>query len=102
MVNILREAGDAHSIDHGKTPSVAKQLKETEMVNILREAGDAHSIDYGKTPSVAKQLKETISDIKHDVQSQIKQNRQTGFRVTSLALFVSLSGYGCSNIYHGD
>ncbi|KVI00439.1 Ankyrin repeat-containing protein [Cynara cardunculus var. scolymus] len=70
----------------GESPlDIAENLKFSEMVDILREAGAVHSKDYGKPPSAAKQLKQTVSDIKHDVQSQIRQTRQTGFRVRKIA-----------------
>ncbi|KAI3683305.1 hypothetical protein L1987_83808 [Smallanthus sonchifolius] len=70
----------------GETPlDIAENLKIVEMINILKEAGAAHSKDYGKPPSAAKQLKQTVSDIKHDVQSQIRQTRNTGFRVRKIA-----------------
>ncbi|KAM0052635.1 putative ankyrin repeat-containing domain, PGG domain, ankyrin repeat-containing domain superfamily [Helianthus debilis subsp. tardiflorus] len=70
----------------GETPlDIAENVKLTELINILKEAGAAHSKDYGKPPSAAKQLKQTVSDIKHDVQSQIRQTRNTGFRVRKIA-----------------
>ncbi|KAJ0612576.1 putative ankyrin repeat-containing domain, PGG domain, ankyrin repeat-containing domain superfamily [Helianthus annuus] len=70
----------------GETPlDIAENVKITELINILKEAGAAHSKDYGKPPSAAKQLKQTVSDIKHDVQSQIRQTRNTGFRVRKIA-----------------
>ncbi|KDO51601.1 hypothetical protein CISIN_1g006802mg [Citrus sinensis] len=50
-----------------------------------QEAGAAHSKDHGKPPSATKQLKQTVSDIKHDVQSQLQQSRQTGFKVHKIA-----------------
>ncbi|KAL4561251.1 hypothetical protein LXL04_033414 [Taraxacum kok-saghyz] len=70
----------------GETPlDIAENSKVSELVNVIREAGGAHSNDFGKPPSAAKQLKQTVSDIKHDVQSQIRQTRQTGFRVRKIA-----------------
>ncbi|KAI3697164.1 hypothetical protein L6452_29971 [Arctium lappa] len=77
-INVVNKAGES-PLD------IAENLKFSEMVNILREAGAVHSKDYGKPPSAAKQLKQTVSDIKHDVQSQIQQTRQTGFRVRKIA-----------------
>jgi len=40
--------------------------------------------DRENPPNPAKQLKQTVSDIKHDVQSQIKQTRQTEMRVQNI------------------
>ncbi|KAF2325604.1 hypothetical protein GH714_031009 [Hevea brasiliensis] len=48
-------------------------------------AGAVNSKDLGKPPNPAKQLKQTVSDIKHDVESQLQQTRQTGFRVQKIA-----------------
>lgn len=47
---------------------------------MLKEAG-AHN---GIPPTPAKQLKQTVSDIKHNVESQIRQTRQTGLRVKKI------------------
>ncbi|XP_047980603.1 ankyrin repeat-containing protein At5g02620-like [Salvia hispanica] len=70
----------------GETPlDTAEKFGTPELVTILKEAGAVHSKDHGKPPSSAKQLKQTVSDIKHDVQSQLQQTRQTGFRVRKIA-----------------
>lgn len=70
----------------GETPlDIAQKFGTPELVTILKEAGATHSKDFGKPPSAAKQLKQTVSDIKHDVESQIQQTRQTGFRVRKIA-----------------
>lgn len=70
----------------GETPlDIAEKFVAPELVAMLREAGAVHSKDYGKPQSTAKQLKQTVSDIKHDVQSQLQQTRQTGFRVRKIA-----------------
>lgn len=70
----------------GETPlDIAEKLGIKELVAILKEAGATNSKDFGKPPSAAKQLKQTVSDIKHDVQSQLQQTRQTGFRVHKIA-----------------
>jgi magnesium-transporting ATPase (P-type) len=69
----------------GETPlDIAEKYGSPELVSILREAGATKSKD-GKPPSAVKQLKQTVSDIKHDVESQLKQTRQTGFRVQKIA-----------------
>ncbi|XP_073299565.1 ankyrin repeat-containing protein At5g02620-like [Primulina huaijiensis] len=70
----------------GETPlDIASKFETPELVTILKEAGAMHSKDHGKPQSAAKQLKQTVSDIKHDVQSQLQQSRQTGFRVRKIA-----------------
>ncbi|KAM7489366.1 hypothetical protein LguiB_026850 [Lonicera macranthoides] len=70
----------------GETPlDIAEKFGTPELFTILKEAGATHSKDHGKPPNAAKQLKQTVSDIKHDVQSQIQQTRQTGFRVRKIA-----------------
>ncbi|KAK9205529.1 hypothetical protein WN943_015797 [Citrus x changshan-huyou] len=77
-VNSLNKAGES-PLD------IAEKLGNTELFSLLKEAGAAHSKDHGKPPSATKQLKQTVSDIKHDVQSQLQQSRQTGFKVHKIA-----------------
>jgi magnesium-transporting ATPase (P-type) len=83
---ILVEGININSINKdGETPlDIAEKYGSPELVSILREAGATNSKD-GKPPNAAKQLKQTVSDIKHDVQSQLQQTRQTGFRVQKIA-----------------
>ncbi|KAL0392429.1 UNVERIFIED_CONTAM: Ankyrin repeat-containing protein [Sesamum radiatum] len=70
----------------GESPlDIAEKFGPPELVAILKEVGAVHSKDQGKPHSAAKQLKQTVSDIKHDVQSQLQQTRQTGFRVRKIA-----------------
>lgn len=70
----------------GETPlDIAERFKTLDVVSILKEAGATHSKDHGKPQNAAKQLKQTVSDIKHDVRSQIQQTRQTSFRVRKIA-----------------
>lgn len=70
----------------GQTPlDIAEKLGNTELVNILKEAGATNSKDHGKPLNPAKQLKQTVSDIKHDVRSQLQQTRQTGAKVQRIA-----------------
>lgn len=70
----------------GETPlDIAVKFATPELVAILREAGAVHSKDHGKPQNTGIQLKQTVSDIKHDVQSQLQQSRQTGFRVRKIA-----------------
>lgn len=70
----------------GETPlDIAEKFGTPELVAMLKEVGAVHSKDHGKPQNAAKQLKQTVSDIKHDVQSQLQQTRQTGFRVRKIA-----------------
>ncbi|XP_051118076.1 ankyrin repeat-containing protein At5g02620-like [Andrographis paniculata] len=70
----------------GETPlDIAEKFGTPELAAILKQAGAVHSKDHGKPQSAAKQLKQTVSDIKHDVESQLQQTRQTGFRVRKIA-----------------
>ncbi|KAH0644529.1 hypothetical protein KY284_032413 [Solanum tuberosum] len=64
---------------------IAEKFGMPEVVSILKVAGAAHSKDHGKPPNNTKQLKQTVSDIRHDVQSQLQQSRQTGFKVRKIA-----------------
>lgn len=84
---VATEGIDVNSVNKsGETPlDIAVKLKIPELEAVLKEAGALHSKDNGKPPSAAKQLKQTVSDIKHDVQSQLQQTRQTGFRVRKIA-----------------
>ncbi|KAG2728283.1 hypothetical protein I3760_01G198400 [Carya illinoinensis] len=71
---------------NGETPlDIAEKYRTPELVSVLKEAGASNSKDLGKTPSSAKQLKQTVSDIKHDVRSQLQQTHQTGVRVQKIA-----------------
>ncbi|KAK1379429.1 PGG domain-containing protein [Heracleum sosnowskyi] len=66
----------------GETPlDIAVKFGTPELIAMLKEAG----ANNGTPPTAAKQLKQTVSDIKHDVESQIRQTRQTGFRVKKIA-----------------
>ncbi|KDP29560.1 hypothetical protein JCGZ_19273 [Jatropha curcas] len=70
----------------GETPlDIAEKLDNPELVSVLKEGGAISSKDLGKPRNEAKQLKQTVSDIKHDVQSQLQQTRQTGFKVQKIA-----------------
>lgn len=84
---VASEGIDVNAVNKsGETPlDIAEKLKIPELDAILKEAGALHSKDHGKPPSAAKQLKQTVSDIKHDVQTQLHQTRQTGFRVRKIA-----------------
>ncbi|KAL5578608.1 hypothetical protein UlMin_011050 [Ulmus minor] len=70
----------------GETPlDIAEKFGTPELVLVLKEAGATSAADQGKTPNPAKQLKQTVSDIKHDVHSQLVQTHQTGMRVQKIA-----------------
>ncbi|KAK0607053.1 hypothetical protein LWI29_008464 [Acer saccharum] len=77
-INALNKAGES-PLD------IAEKLGNAELVSALKEAGGTHSKDHGKPPTAVKQLKQTVSDIKHDVQSQLQQTRQTGVKVQRIA-----------------
>ncbi|KAL0740679.1 hypothetical protein Bca4012_082192 [Brassica carinata] len=77
-LNPINKAGD--------TPlDIAEKIGNGELVSVLKEAGAATAKDLGKPQNPAKQLKQTVSDIKHEVQSQLQQSRQTGVRVQKIA-----------------
>ncbi|KAG9141282.1 hypothetical protein Leryth_001760 [Lithospermum erythrorhizon] len=77
-LNVVNKAGET-SLD------IADKFGTPELASILKDAGALHSKDHGKPPSAAKQLKQTVSDIRHDVESQLKHTRQTGFKVQKIA-----------------
>lgn len=64
---------------------IAEKIGPPELVSALREAGALSSKDLGKPPSTEKQLKQTVSDIKHNVKSQLQQTHQTDVRVQKIA-----------------
>ncbi|KAJ4867446.1 Ankyrin repeat family protein [Raphanus sativus] len=77
-LNALNKAGDT-ALD------IAEKIGNAELVLALKEAGAATAKDLGKPRNPAKQLKQTVSDIRHEVQSQLQQSRQTGARVQRIA-----------------
>lgn len=78
-VNSLNKAGES-PLD------IAEKFALPEMALIMRKAGALNSKDLEKRPAnPEKQLKQTVSDIRHDVESQLHQSRQTGFRVQKIA-----------------
>ncbi|XP_010457656.1 PREDICTED: ankyrin repeat-containing protein At5g02620-like [Camelina sativa] len=77
-LNATNKAGDT-ALD------IAEKIGNSELVSVLKEAGAATAKDLGKPQNPAKQLKQTVSDIKHEVQSQLQQSRQTGVRVQRIA-----------------
>ncbi|XP_068665127.1 ankyrin repeat-containing protein At5g02620-like [Aristolochia californica] len=81
------EGIDINAINRaGETPlDVAEKSTNEELAPILKEAGALTSKEHKNPPSAAKQLKQTVSDIKHEVQSQLQQSRQTRIRVKTIA-----------------
>lgn len=64
---------------------IAEKFGNENITIMLREVGAvATPRNRDNPPNPAKQLKQTVSDIKHDVQSQIKQTRQTEARVYNI------------------
>ncbi|KAJ3681409.1 hypothetical protein LUZ60_015898 [Juncus effusus] len=72
----------------GETALALSEKSGTEEISsLLRAAGGSLTSKDQNTPhppNSAKHLKQTVSDIKHDVQSQLKQTRQTEFRVQKI------------------
>ncbi|XP_073023652.1 ankyrin repeat-containing protein At2g01680-like [Primulina eburnea] len=66
----------AEKLQYGDSPL---EIKEA-----LVEAGAKHAIHIGQGDE-AMELKRTVSDIKHEVHSQIKQNERTQRRVSGIA-----------------
>ncbi|RAL48259.1 hypothetical protein DM860_005683 [Cuscuta australis] len=78
-INAVNKAGET-ALD------TAEKFGTPDIAALLKEAGATRSKDHAKPPpNATKQLKQTVSDIKHDVQSQLQQSRQTGFRVKKIA-----------------
>lgn len=77
-INAINKSGET-ALD------IAEKSENPEIAFILREAGALLAKNCANPPSSAKQLKQTVSDIKHDVQSQLKQTHQTGVRVQKIA-----------------
>ncbi|KAJ8551487.1 hypothetical protein K7X08_021502 [Anisodus acutangulus] len=77
-LNAVNKAGET-ALD------IAEKSGSPQLLSILKEAGATHSKDDGRPPTAAKQLKQTVSDIRHDVESQLQHSRQTGFRVRKIA-----------------
>ncbi|KAH0773924.1 hypothetical protein KY290_011061 [Solanum tuberosum] len=77
-LNAVNKAGET-ALD------IAEKSGSPQLVSMLKEAGATHSKDDGRPPTAAKQLKQTVSDIRHDVESQLQHSRQTGFRVRKIA-----------------
>lgn len=76
-VNAINRAGQT-ALD------IAEKATNTNLATILRESGAVTASEHGNPPSAAKQLKQTVSDIKHDVRSQLQQTCQTRVRVRKI------------------
>ncbi|RWR83926.1 Ankyrin repeat [Cinnamomum micranthum f. kanehirae] len=77
-INAINRAGQT-ALD------IAEKTTNGNLAPILREAGAVTAREHGSPPSAAKQLKQTVSDIKHDVRSQLQQTCQTRVRVRKIA-----------------
>jgi hypothetical protein len=64
--------------------AISEKMNNEELVNILKEAGGVTAKEQVHPSNPARQLKQTVSDIRHDVQSQIKQTRQTKMQVQKI------------------
>uniref|UniRef100_A0A1D1Z668 Ankyrin repeat-containing protein At5g02620 n=1 Tax=Anthurium amnicola TaxID=1678845 RepID=A0A1D1Z668_9ARAE len=76
-VNAINKAGET-AVD------VSEKNGSEELTAILRDVGAVAAKELENPPSPAKQLKQTVSDIKHDVQSQLQQTRKTGIGVQKI------------------
>ncbi|KAL0918889.1 hypothetical protein M5K25_010936 [Dendrobium thyrsiflorum] len=77
QINALNRAGET-------ALSIAEKSGLEEIAATLKDAGAVAYIEQDNHISPAKQLKKTVSDIKHDVQSQLKQTKQTDIRVQNI------------------
>ncbi|XP_020587774.1 ankyrin repeat-containing protein At5g02620-like [Phalaenopsis equestris] len=77
------EGIDVNSLNKADETALAIAAKNglEEVIAILSSAGASSSIEQGNHLNPAKQLKKTVSDIKHDVHTQLKQTQQTELRV---------------------
>ncbi|KAG0480854.1 hypothetical protein HPP92_011712 [Vanilla planifolia] len=76
-INALNRAGET-------ALAIAEKSRFDEIAAMLREAGAVVAPENETHMNPARQLKQTVSEIKHDVQSQIKQTRQTEMRVQNI------------------
>eukprot|EP00268_Persea_americana_P054875 TRINITY_DN6335_c0_g1_i1.p1 TRINITY_DN6335_c0_g1~~TRINITY_DN6335_c0_g1_i1.p1 ORF type:complete len:537 (-),score=109.21 TRINITY_DN6335_c0_g1_i1:697-2307(-) len=79
-VNAMNRSGET-ALD------IAEKSTNAELAPMLREAGALIAREHAiaNPPSAAKQLKQTVSDIKHEVRSQLQQTCQTRVRVQKIA-----------------
>lgn len=76
-INAINKAGET-------VLDIAEKYGPPELSSNLKEAGASTAKELGKPPSTEKQLKQTVSDIKHDVKSQLQQTHQTDMRVKKI------------------
>ncbi|RZR95612.1 hypothetical protein BHM03_00024461 [Ensete ventricosum] len=76
-INAVNRAGET-------ALSIAEKCENEEIAAILREFGAVVAKEPANTMTAAKQLKQTVSDIKHDVQSQLRQTCQTEMKVQKI------------------
>ncbi|KAM0940079.1 putative ankyrin repeat-containing domain, PGG domain, ankyrin repeat-containing domain superfamily [Dioscorea sansibarensis] len=76
-VNAVNKAGET-------ALGIAEKEFNEEISTILKKVGAVASKEQPTPANPAKQLKQTVSDIKHDVQSQLAETRQTGKRVHNI------------------
>lgn len=77
-INAINKAGET-------VLDIAEKVGPPELVSELKEAGALSSQELGKPRNTEKQLKQTVSDIKHNVKSQLQQTHQTDVRVQKIA-----------------
>ncbi|XP_072971539.1 ankyrin repeat-containing protein At5g02620-like [Typha angustifolia] len=75
-INAVNKAGET-------ALTIAEKCCNEEIAYLLREFGAVIAKETNPS-NPAKQLKQTVSDIKHGVQSQLKQTRQTEMRVEKI------------------
>ncbi|KAJ0972955.1 hypothetical protein J5N97_020914 [Dioscorea zingiberensis] len=76
-VNVVNRAGET-------ALGIAEKAHNEDIIAILRKVGAVAAKEQPNPPNPTKQLKQTVSDIKHDVQSQLVQTRQTEKKVQTI------------------
>ncbi|XP_020246873.1 ankyrin repeat-containing protein At5g02620-like [Asparagus officinalis] len=76
-INVVNRAGET-------ALNIAEKACNEATSSFLREAGALASKERANPPNTAKQLKQTVSDIRHEVQFQLVQTRQTEKRVQNI------------------
>ncbi|KAF3790932.1 Ankyrin repeat-containing protein [Nymphaea thermarum] len=76
-INAVNKAGET-ALD------ISEKNSNSEIAAILRERGAETSKASSNPPTAARQLKQTVSDIKHEVHSQIQQTQQTRVSVQKI------------------
>lgn len=73
-VNAVNRAGET-------ALSIAEKSCDGKIMAFLKEVGAVAAKEHPKPNNAAKQLKQTVSDIRHEVQFQLRQTRRTETRV---------------------